>query len=152
MNGYSQLLYYLRQLAKPHANTVTQGDFTKVDLNKQNIFPLVHINVGGASFPSGSVVRFNVEIGCFDIRDINKEVNTDKYFENDNEVDNMNATMAILNRMWQMMYKDFEENNITAASDPSLTIHTEENTNLLDGWIMTIAIEVPNTDINLCQV
>jgi len=152
MNAYTQLLYYFRQLATPHSNTVTQGDFTKLDLSKKNIFPLTHISIGAASFPSGSVIRFNVEIGCFDIRDINKEVNTDKYFKNDNEVDNLNATMATLNRIWQLMYKDFEENNITAASDPTLTPHTNHDTNLIDGWIMAVSIELPNTELNLCQM
>lgn len=151
MNGYSQLLRYFKQLAEPLVNTVTQGDWDKVDINRKNIMPLVHVSIGNASFPSDGVVRFSVQLGCMDIRDINKEVVNDKYYENDNEVDNLNSTLAILNRIWLLMLKDFEENDITASENPSLEQFTESRKNLLDGWIMSFDVDVPNIDINLCQ-
>lgn len=151
MNGYSELLRYFKQIGKPLVNTITQGDFADVDIDKKNIFSLLHVSIGNASFPSDGVIRFNVQIGCFDIRDINKDVNTDKYYDNDNEIDNLNSTMAVLNRIWLLMLKDFEENNITASENPTLEQFTESRTNLLDGWIMTFEVDVPNTTINLCQ-
>ena len=153
MNQYSELLYYIKSLAESDelVNTITKGDFEKVDLDKKNIFPLVHINITDGGFTNGSVVRFGVQIGAFDIRDINKELQTDKFFEQDNEVDNHNLTFAILNRMWLQMYVDFEKNNITASENPSLEIQTFTRGNLLDGWILTFEVEVPNTTINLCD-
>lgn len=151
MNGYSELLRYFYKIGKPLVNKMTQGDFAEIDLDKKNIMPLLHVSIGDASFPSDSVVSFTVQLGCFDIRDINKAVNTDKYYGNDNEIDNLNSTLAILNRIWQLMLKDFEENNITSSENPSLQQFTESRKNLLDGWIMTFQVEVPNTDINLCQ-
>lgn len=152
MNQYSEILYYLKQLAESDSlvNTVTKGEFDKLDLDKSNIFPLVHINVSGASFTNGQTINFEVQIGAFDVRDINKEVRTDKFWEQDNEVDNHNETLAILNRMWLNMYRDFEDNNITASENPTLEIVSYEYKNLLDGWILTFTIEVPNTTINLC--
>jgi len=153
MNQYSELLYYIKSLADADelVNTITKGDFEKVDLDKKNIFPLVHINITDGGFTNGSVVRFGVQIGAFDIRDINKELQTDKFFEQDNEVDNHNLTFAILNRMWLQMYVDFEKNNITASENPSLEIQTFTRGNLLDGWILTFEVEVSNTTINLCD-
>ena len=153
MNQYSELLYYIKSLADADelVNTITKGDFEKLDLDKKNIFPLVHINITDGGFTNGSVVRFGVQIGAFDIRDINKELQTDKFFEQDNEVDNHNLTFAILNRMWLQMYVDFEKNNITASENPSLEIQTFTRGNLLDGWILTFEVEVPNTTINLCD-
>ena len=153
MNQYSELLYYIKSLADADelVNTITKGDFEKLDLDKKNIFPLVHINITDGGFTNGSVVRFGVQIGAFDIRDINKEINTDKFFEQDNEVDNHNLTFAILNRMWLQMFVDFEKNNITASENPSLEIQTFTRGNLLDGWILTFEVEVPNTTINLCD-
>lgn len=153
MNQYSELLYYIKSLADADelVNTITKGDFEKLDLDKKNIFPLVHINITDGGFTNGSVVRFGVQIGAFDIRDINKEIQTDKFFEQDNEVDNHNLTFAILNRMWLQMYVDFEKNNITASENPSLEIQTFTRGNLLDGWILTFEVEVPNTTINLCD-
>jgi hypothetical protein len=152
MNTYSQLVNYLKLLGDNDVfiNTVTKGDFNDIDLDKKNIFPLLHISVGNASFPSTSVIRYDVQIGSFDIRDINKSINTDKFNGNDNEIDNLNETLAVLNRIWLLMIKDFEENNITASEQPTLEIQTLTRKNLLDGWIMTFQVDVPNTLISLC--
>lgn len=152
MNQYSQLLTYIKSLAQSDVfvNTVTQGDFDKIDLDKGNIFPLVHVNVISAGFTNGQTVKFNVQLGCMDIRDINKEVRTDKFWEQDNEVDNLNETLAVLNRMWLKMYTDFEENNITASENPTLEIVTEARSNILDGWILNFEVEMPNEIISLC--
>jgi len=153
MNQYTQLLYYIKSLAEADelVNTVSKGVFDNLDLEKQNIFPLVHINITDAGFTNGSVVRFGIQIGAFDIRDINKEVQTDKFWQQDNEVDNHNTTLAILNRMWLKMYTDFEKANITSSEDPTAEIQTFERGNLLDGWILSFEVEVPNTTINLCE-
>jgi hypothetical protein len=153
MNQYTELLYYIKSLADADelVNTVSKGDFEKLDLAKQNIFPLVHINITDAGFTNGSVVQFGIQIGAFDIRDINKEVETDKFWEQDNEVDNHNTTLAILNRMWLRMFTDFEKVNITSSENPTLEIQSFERHNLLDGWIMSFIVEVPNTTINLCE-
>jgi len=152
MNTYSQVLRYLQKLGNEDVfiNTVTQGDFDEVDLDKKNIFPLLHIAIGNASFPSASVIRYDVQIGSFDIRDINKEINTDKFNKNDNEQDNLNETLSVLNRIWIKMTKDFEENNITSSENPSLEIQKFTRKNLLDGWIMTFQIDAPNIDLSLC--
>jgi len=152
MNQYTELLYYIKSLAESDSlvNTVTKGDFDLLDLDKMNIFPLVHIAIAGAGFTNGSTVNFSVQVGCFDIRDINKEIRTNKFWEQDNEVDNHNTTLAILNRMWLSMYTDFEQNNITASENPSLEIYSFVRSNTLDGWILSFDVEVPNTTINLC--
>lgn len=153
MNGYSELLRYIKQIGEidKEVNTITQGDFTDVDINRKNIFPLLHVSIGDATFTSDAVIQFSVQIGCFDIRDINKAINEDKYYDNDNEIDNLNSTLAVLNRIWKLMLKDFEENNITSSALPTLQQFTESNKNLLDGWIMSFDVEVPNVEINLCQ-
>ena len=41
--------------------TVTQGDIFDVDLNKQTIFPLVHLIVNNATFEE-NVIRYNISI------------------------------------------------------------------------------------------
>jgi len=87
----------------------------------------------------------------FDIRDISKENSTDIFWEQDNEVDNHNETLASLNRMWLIMLTDFEKTNITASENPTLEIVTFDRANILDGWILTFQVEIPNTTINLCD-
>ncbi len=132
-------------------NTVTQGDFERLDLDKKNIFNLLHINISDAGFTNGNTVKFTVQIGCFGIREINKEVRTNKFWQQDNEVDNLNETLAVLNRLWLKMYVDFEKENITASENPTLEPQLFTRANLLDGWIMTFEVEMPNTTINLCE-
>lgn len=153
MSHYSQLLQYIKTLAESDdfAHTVTKGNIDDVDIEKMNIYPLVHIDIDAGSFSNGSTVLFNVDLACLDIRDINKEIDSDKFWSNDNEVDNHNLTHAILNRLWTSMYRDFTSNDITASENPTLSKITYGKTNLLDGWVLSFTVEMPNTDLNLCQ-
>jgi hypothetical protein len=152
MNHYTQLLYYIKKLADAdeYINTVTNSPDDSIDLDKGNIFPLLNVDIVSGSFTNGQTVKFNVEIVCLDIRDINKEIRTDKFWGQDNEVDNYNDTLAALNKLWTSMYRDFEDNNITASENPQLEIITYSNVNLLDGWKLTFEVEMPNTTLNLC--
>ena len=149
MNQLTELYRYIKELAEADSqvNKVTK----KQDLAKETIFPLVNVIIESGGFTNGSTVNFNVELSCFDIRNISKEIQTDDFWGNDNEVDNHNLSIAVLNRLWNKMYIDFEENNITASENPSFELGSFEAPKLLDGAKLTFAVEVPNTIINLCQ-
>jgi hypothetical protein len=152
MNQYTQVLNYLNQLARQAgANTVTKDAPSDIDLQKENIYPLVNISIANGSFSNGQTINFNVLIEAFTIRDINKEVVNDKFYGNDNEVDNHNEMLAIINYMWTSMYRDFADNLITASENPAFEKVTLDGLNMLDGWELTFAIDVPNVDLNLCQ-
>jgi hypothetical protein len=153
LNAYTQLLTYIKQLgeADPFINTITQGNFSRIDLDKGNIFPLLHVTVLGGAFNNGSTIEFNIEVVALQQRDTNKEIRTDKFWEQDNEVDNLNEMLAVLNRLWLNMYRDFQENNISASENPTLDIiEPESQTNSIEGWRMVFNVEVPNTTISLC--
>ena len=149
MNQLTELYSYIKQLAEADSqvNKVTK----KQDLAKESIFPLVNVIIESGGFTNGSTVNFNVELSCFDIRNISKEIQTDDFWGNDNEVDNHNLAIAVLNRLWNKMYIDFEENNITASENPAFELGSFEAPKLLDGARLTFSVEVPNTTINLCQ-
>ena len=153
MNHYSQVLEYLKGLAEADdfVNTVTQGDMSDVDLHKANIFNMVHIDVLTANFSNGQTISFDVEVMAGQLRDSNKQDEGDKFWNQDNEVDNLNETLAVLNRMWVKMLQDFTDAQIRVDETASLDQVTEWNTNLIDGWLMTFSIELPNTTISLCQ-
>ena len=152
MNHYSQVLNYLKTLAEQDdfVNTVTQGDMSDVDINKMNVFNLVHIDVLTASFSNGQTINFDVEIMCGQLRDSNKTDEGDKFWNQDNEVDNLNETMAVLNRIWFKLLEDFTDQNIRVEESASLDQVTEWNKNLIDGWLMTFSIELPNNVIDIC--
>jgi len=150
LNQYSELLIYLKSLgvADTYINVVTKGE--NIELDKMTVFPSLHIDINSGTFPSSGTIQFTVELSCWDIRDINKEVNDDKFWSNDNETDNLNNTLAALNRIWRIMNRDFNENNITASDNPSIEAVKFDKKNLLDGWIMSFDVEMPNTTISLC--
>jgi hypothetical protein len=151
MNGYTQVLDYIRSLAEPLVSKVTKVELDKIDQNKKNLFPLLNIVIDGGGFPSDSTILLNVQLTCLDIRDINKEVSEDDFYYNDNEPDNINNCLAVLNRIWLQMQKDFEENNITSSENPTFEIGRLQHANLLDGVSISFDVIVPNTNINLCQ-
>ena len=115
-----------------------------------DVYPMLNININTATFPSEGTILFSVELACLAVRDINKEVVTDKFWEQDNEVDNHNETLATLNRIWRTMNRDFNDNNITASSNPSIEKITGEKTNYVDGWSMSFDVEMPNVEVDLC--
>ena len=82
--------------------TVTQGDLFDIDLNKQNIYPLVHLIVNQATFEE-NVIRYNISILAMDITDISKDETTNKFDGNDNELYVLNTMMAVLNRVYELL-------------------------------------------------
>ena len=153
LNQYTELLNYLKSLgdADNFVNTVTKDGEAEIDLQKGNIYTLLDITVGEtATFPSTGVAQFSVELICVAQRDTNKETITDKFWKQDNEVDNHNETFSVLNRMWVRMNKDFDENDMIASDNPTIEKITLEYMNLMDGWKMNFNVDVPNTTLNLC--
>ena len=149
MNQLSQLYKYLYELAD--ADTQVNKVLKTPDLAKETIFPLVNIMIESGGFTNGSTINFNIELSCFNIRDINKEIQTDDYWQQDNELDNHNLAIAVLNRMWLKMYTDFEDNNITSSENPTFELGSLEGSKLLDGARLTFTVEVPNIELSLCQ-
>jgi hypothetical protein len=149
MNQLTELYLYFKQLAE--SDNQVNKVLKSADLNKETIYPLVNIDIQGGAFTNGNTVNFNVELSCFDIRDINKEIQTDDFWGQDNEVDNHNLAIGVLNRIWLTMFRDFEDNNITASENPSFELGSFEGSKLLDGARLTFTVEVPNTTISLCQ-
>ena len=82
---------------EPLVTTVTQGDIFEIDLNKQTLFPLVHLIVNSATF-EGSVVRYNISILAMDLVDITKDETVSKFDGNNNELWVMNTMLQVLNR------------------------------------------------------
>ena len=153
MNQYPQLLRYIKSLgeADTYVNTILKGD--EIDWNKMDVYPILNIDILTGGLPTtGSTVKFDVELQCLDIRDHNNEIDTDKFWGQDNEVDNHTECHASLNKMHLQMLNDFEENNITILGDESpIKKITREKPNILDGWELSFTVEMPNTTINLCD-
>jgi hypothetical protein len=144
MNGYYQILQVIKDalLNDNDVNTVTQGDINEVDLNRKDIFNLAHIITNPATFTENTI-RFNMSIVVCAIRDINKDINDDKFRNNDNEIDNLNTTLYVCRRLYNKIVHGFDGLDIfEVVGDPSLEPFTEDRENLLDGWVMSFDIDV----------
>jgi hypothetical protein len=130
-------------------NTVTEGDIFEVDLNKQTIFPLVHVMVNNATFET-NVVRFNISLLAMDIVNISKDETTDIYRGNANEQDVLNTQLEILNRAYaQMLHGNLWDSEVVVDGNPTCEPFTERFENYLAGWTMTFDVLIPN-EVTIC--
>jgi hypothetical protein len=136
-------------IADPIVNTVTEGDIFEVDLNKQTIFPLVHMMINNASFET-NVVRFNVSLIAMDIVDISKKATTDVFRGNSNEQDVLNTQLEVLNRAYALMlHGNLWDDKYVVDGNPTCEPFTERFENFMAGWTMTLDILIPN-EVTIC--
>ena len=104
VRGYYQLTSTIEEqlLSDVNNNTVSIGDISKLNLNKQDIFPLAHMIVNSVSVKE-NVLRFNISILACDVVDQSKDETTDRFTGNDNEQDILNTQLAFLNRLIQRL-------------------------------------------------
>ena len=104
MNGFYRVTDIIKETlqADVNCNTVTYGDITQIDLDKQTIFPLSHVILNGAT--SGeNTMTFNFSVLAMDIVDQSKDEVTDIFIGNDNEQDVLNTQLSVLNKLVQKL-------------------------------------------------
>ena len=151
MKGFYSITEKLKThfTADPITNTITEGSIFDVDLNKQTIFPLVHLMVNTATFET-NVVRFNVSLIAMDIVDISKKEVTDLFRGNNNEQDVLNTQLEVLNRAYALLlHGDLWDDKFVVDGNPNCEPFTERFENLLAGWTMTLDILIPN-EVTVC--
>ena len=151
VRGFYQLTSTIEQqlLADLNTNTVSIGDISKVNLNKQDIFPLAHMIVNNVTVEE-NVLRFNISILACDIVDQSKEETTDRFTGNDNEQDILNTQLAVLNRLIQRLRMgSLHTDMYQLDGSPSLTPFNDRFENQLAGWSADMDILIYN-DIYIC--
>ena len=151
VRGFYQLTETIKDelLGDENINTVTTGDITDVNLNKQDIFPLGHIIINNV-VDEEQVLRFNITILACDIVDQSKSKTVDRFKGNNDVQDILNTQLAVLNRLIQRLrmgtlYTDMYQ----LDSSPSLTPFYDRFENQLAGWSATMDIMIYN-DIYIC--
>lgn len=151
MNGFYRVLDTLKTSlqADVNCNTVTYGDITEVDLNKQTIFPLSHIIVNSAT--SGeNTITFNISVLAMDIVDIRKDEVTDIFEGNDNEQDILNTQLSVLNKVIQKLrIGNLYADGYQILGDVTLEPFRDRFENQIAGWTATMDVIIGN-DINVC--
>lgn len=136
-------------LSDLNVNTVTTGDITEVDLNKQTIFPLSHMIVNNVT-SSENTLGFNISILAMDIVDQSKDPVTDIFLGNNNEQDVLNTQLAVLNKLVQklrigQLHRDLYQ----VLGDVTLEPFMDRFENQVAGWTATFDVIIQN-DINVC--
>ena len=130
-------------------NTVTSGDLSQINLQKQDIFPLSHIMVNNVT-DEENVLRFNISVLSMDIVDQSKEITTNIFTGNTNEQDILNTQLAVLNKLIQVLRKgDLHRTLYQLDGDPTLEPFYDRFENQLAGWNSTMDILIYN-DITIC--
>jgi|13_taG_2_1085334.scaffolds.fasta_scaffold16842_3 hypothetical protein len=154
MKTYYDLIDYIYNYLNGNQsiNTVTIGDVMDVDLTKQTIFPLAHINVGSVTFDE-HIVTFNITVMAMDIVDESKE---DKlslakpHLGLDNKQDILNTMLTVVNGLQSSLRRGgLYDANVEIDSPASASLFEDRFENLLTGWSMDLAINMPNSDMGL---
>lgn len=134
-------------------NTVTFGDITQVDLNKQSIFPLAHLIVNSASL-NGSTVSLDMSIILCDIVDYSQENAKDQpepFYGHDNTQDILDTQLYVANLLAQELTRgNLWDEYYQVESAPTLEPFLDRFENVLAGWVLNVSINVRNTDLSIC--
>ena len=150
---YSRLLDYVKQLAEsdPLVNKVSEGTRADIDLDKMTIFPLLNILVDDIDLSNPSTVGFSVELTSLGLVDEANERTDKDFHKGTNEVDVLNETSVILNRIVSRIFSERDGTGITVESVSGTGSIRENGTNIHSGWQITLSVLMPNNELNLCQ-
>jgi hypothetical protein len=151
VRGYYQLTSTIEEqlLSDVNNNTVSIGDISKLNLNKQDIFPLAHMIVNNVTVEE-NVLRFSISILACDVVDQSKDETTDRFTGNDNEQDILNTQLAVLNRLIQRLRMgSLHTDMYQLDGNPSLEPFMDRFENQLAGWSASMDILIYN-DIYIC--
>jgi len=155
IRGFYQVTKTLEDqlLLDVNCKTVTTGDISNVNLNKQDTFPLSHILINSVtqSDDNGSgLYTFNISILSMDIVDQSKEPTTDIFRGNDNTQDILNTQMSVSNKLIQLMRGGtLFQNMYQVRGDATFEFFTERFENILAGVTATFNLTIYN-DIFIC--
>ena len=135
-------------------NTVTFGNIMDVDLAKQSIFPLSHVNIQDATF-SDHTITFSMQVIAMDIVDESKEDKFDDdskpYQGLDNKQDVLNTQLTVINRLQSKLRRgDLNDDNYVLDSDATATMFEDRFENLMAGWALNLTISIPNNVVTVC--
>ena len=154
MKGYYHITEKIRDIAiaDGYINVVTEGDISEVDLNKQTIFPLLHIVPTNATL-GAKTTSIDFTLICLNVVDINnKDIRDelDPFFKQDNEQDVLNETLNFLNNIVSQFRRGSAYSDLFQVfADPTAQPIRDSYTNLLAGWSLDFTVLVPN-EANIC--
>jgi len=151
IRGFYQLTETIKNelLNNIDVNTVTTGNLSNVNLQKQNIFPLSHIIINSV-VDSEQTLSFSLSILAMDIVSRSKLETTDIFEGNNNEQDVLNTQLAVLNKLIMVLRKGtLHRDQYQLVGDPSCEPFYDRFENELAGWTANLDVVIYN-DITIC--
>jgi len=151
IRGFYQVTETIKNslLNNQDVNTVTTGNLSNVNLQKQNIFPLSHIIINSVT-DSENTLSFSISILAMDIVSRRKQETTDIFEGNNEEQDILNTQLAVLNKLIMDLRKGTLHKDLyQLVGDPTCTPFYDRFENELAGWTADIDLVIYN-DITIC--
>ena len=151
--GYFEVVEILRDelLRNNKVRTVTVGDISEIDLDKQTIFPLAHIIVNNVSFEP-QIATYNISILLMDM--VHEDTTTDEplIYQNDNEMYVLNTMLLIGNYVTDRLSMGalYDGNKFIERSTVDAEPFKDRFENTLAGWTFTFDITLRN-NIDRCS-
>ena len=123
-------------------NTISIVPTFNIDLNKENIYPLVNIDLIDSDIQADVIVA-SFEITAVQQRDVKKKVLNSKLLEDSNYLDNMNETHFVVSKFINQLQKQNNEFNIEISNISNIRFLKMWGLNGLDGCQFTIDLSIP---------
>ena len=150
--SYNNVIDTLKCVGEQHLNihTVTSGDIWEIDLEKNTLFPLFHINPVNVTVGM-NVRNFNFQLFIMDLVEPD-ESNEQEVLSDCLEI--MNDIIAIY-KHGEILYgydaAHGEEQRYFIDNDFTIEPFTERFDNAVTGWVMSFTITVEN-ELNSCNI
>lgn len=130
----------------PAVRSVHLGNFADIDLQRQTIFPLMHVIPAGANF-QGSAITWSFQITLMDLIDWNKEDprdSIDTYYGINNLQDVLNETGTQMQIFIDDLTRGDEFMKFQAQTPVNITPFYDGDENQVAGWQVTLQITTPS--------
>lgn len=124
-------------------NTISIVSTSEIDLNKENIYPLVNIDMLSVDVQDDALV-YEFKLTAVQQRDIKPQKTDSKLLSDSNYLDNINETTSILQRFINVLRRQNNDDNIELVSSTDLDILKNWRGGGLDGVQMEVEIAIPN--------
>lgn len=127
-------------IAEPFINTTSDGDIFKIDVNKQDIYPLGHVIVNSMT-SQGNVLNYNLSVILMDIAE-------QKQADNSSDIWRIQEKVGM--RLVSLLQRGsvFEE-GYQLEGQPAFEYFIERFENDMAGVAITMNVLVPN-DMTIC--
>jgi hypothetical protein len=124
-------------------NTITILPTLEMDLNKENVYPLVNLDLKETS-PAYDNIEAQFTITILQQRDVNAKKIDNKLLTNTNYVDNLNETHSIGMKLINRLEKQNNEENVEVSTYTNFRILKDYGMSGLDGVQFDIDLVVEN--------